>query len=153
MIVISCTCDKVNLNQSIMWIDWRSFILFGKFNLITCNVCKNLIKGSHNLSINVKVAKNVRGPSCQILQINSFLTFQNNHVNHARFSNHDNLGMIWKYYLNLVYIALEKNLRFYNIVSLSYWHPTQTYDFLDEDFNCFKNKVWNIGWKISRFMK
>jgi hypothetical protein len=43
----------------------------------------------------------------KLLQINSRLTFQNNHVNYARFSNHDNLGMIQKYYLSLVYIALE----------------------------------------------
>ncbi len=72
-IVISWTCDKVNLNQSNMWIDWRSFILFGKFNLITCNVCKALIKGCHNLSIDVKVAKNVGGPNCQIIANKFFL--------------------------------------------------------------------------------
>jgi hypothetical protein len=30
----------------------------------------------------------------KLLQINYFLTFQNNHVNYARFSDHNNLGMI-----------------------------------------------------------
>jgi hypothetical protein len=36
-------------------------------------VCKALIKGCHNLSIDVKVAKNVGGPNCQIIANKFFL--------------------------------------------------------------------------------
>jgi hypothetical protein len=43
---------------------WRSSILFGRFNLEACNVCKTLMKGSHNLSENVKMTKNMGRPSC-----------------------------------------------------------------------------------------
>jgi hypothetical protein len=42
----------------------ESFILFGKFNLEACNVCQILIKGSHNLLVDVKVTKNVGRPNC-----------------------------------------------------------------------------------------
>jgi hypothetical protein len=34
------------------------------FNLEACNVCKALMRGSHNLLAYVKVTKNVEGPSC-----------------------------------------------------------------------------------------
>jgi hypothetical protein len=43
------------------------FYLFDKFNLEACNVCKALMKGSHNLSTNVKMTKNVGRPSCLII--------------------------------------------------------------------------------------
>jgi hypothetical protein len=45
-------------------VDWRSSILFKKFNLETCNVCKTLMRESYSFSINVKVIKNVGGPNC-----------------------------------------------------------------------------------------
>jgi hypothetical protein len=69
-------------------------------------------------------------------------------MNYTSLPNHDNLRMIWKYYPSLVYIRLEKLLRFYHIVLLSYSHPTRTYDFLDENLVYFKEKVWNIGPQI-----
>ncbi len=49
--------------KSIVWTSWRSFILFGRFNLEASNVCKVLMRKSHNLSIDVKVTINIGGPS------------------------------------------------------------------------------------------
>jgi len=37
--------------------DGKFFILFGRFNLQVCNVCKVVMKGSHNLLVHVKVTK------------------------------------------------------------------------------------------------
>ncbi len=44
--------------------DCKFFILLGRFNLEACNVYKALMKGSHNLSVDIKVTKNVGGPNC-----------------------------------------------------------------------------------------
>jgi hypothetical protein len=52
------------------------------------------MKGSHNLSTDVKVTKNVEGTSCLIIANNFFVTFQNNQMNYISFANHDNRGMI-----------------------------------------------------------
>jgi hypothetical protein len=57
------------------------------------------------------------------------------------FSNHDNLGMIWKYYLSLIYLILEKLLNFYHIVFLFVFTLNRTYDFLDKFFYNFLKKV------------
>ncbi len=35
-----------------------------RFNFEACNVCKTLMRGSHNLLVDVKVMKNIEGPSC-----------------------------------------------------------------------------------------
>ncbi len=51
---------------------YKSYILFEKFNFETCNVSKILMKGSHNLSTNVKVTKIVGRPSCLIIANNFF---------------------------------------------------------------------------------
>jgi len=72
----------------------EGFILFGRFNLKTCNVCKALIRRSHNLLVYVKVIKNVRRSDCQVIAINFLITFQNNQMNYANLPNHDNLSMI-----------------------------------------------------------
>jgi hypothetical protein len=72
MIVISYTCDRVTLYQ----FHYMSSILFRKFNLKTCNnVCKVLMKGSHNLSIDVNVTNIVEGPSCFIIINKLFCNF------------------------------------------------------------------------------
>jgi hypothetical protein len=49
------------------------------------------------------------------LQINYFVTSQNNQMNYARLLNHKKLGMIWKCYPSLVYFKHEKVLRFCHI--------------------------------------
>jgi hypothetical protein len=48
------------------------------------------MKGSHNLSIDAKVTKNVGGANCQIITNNFFATSQNDEVNNTNFANHDN---------------------------------------------------------------
>jgi hypothetical protein len=45
------------------------------------------------------------------LQINSFVTFQNNQVIYTSLLNHGNLSMIWKYYTSLFYFKPKKLLR------------------------------------------
>jgi hypothetical protein len=67
MIVISYTYDRVASYQSTIWKNCKSFILFGRFNLEECEVCKALIKGSHNLLVYIKVTKSVKGPSRLII--------------------------------------------------------------------------------------
>ncbi len=52
------------------------------------------MRESHNLSVDVKVTKNVGRPSCQIITNKKFGNISNNQVNYAKFSNHDNLSMI-----------------------------------------------------------
>ncbi len=47
--------------------DCKFFILLGRFNLEACNVYKALMKGSHNLSVDIKVTKNVGGPNYLII--------------------------------------------------------------------------------------
>jgi hypothetical protein len=69
-------------------------ILFQRFNLEACNVCKVLMKGSHNLSVDVKITKNIRRPSCRIIANNFFTTFQNNKVSYINLPNHNNINMI-----------------------------------------------------------
>jgi len=59
------------------------------------------------------------------LQIKFFATFQNNQLNYTNFVNHDNLSMIWRYYLNLVYFVFDKFLKFYHIVFLFIFAPNQ----------------------------
>jgi hypothetical protein len=134
MIAIFCTCEKVNLYYSTIWTNWRSFILFGRFNLEACNVCKILMRGSHNLSIDVKVTKDVEDQVVGSLQIIFFTTFQNNQMNYTNFPNHDNLSMIWKYYLNLIYFVFGKLFKFYHIVFLFVFTPNQN--------------LWIFGWKF-----
>jgi len=75
MIIISYTHDRVTSNQFYYMKDCKSFILFGRFNLEACNVYKALMKGSHNLLVNIKVKKNVGGPSCLISRNNFFRNF------------------------------------------------------------------------------
>jgi hypothetical protein len=75
------------------------------------------------------------------LQINVFATFQNNQMNYANFPNHDNQSMIWRYYLNLVYLVFDKLLKFYHIVFLFIFHPTRTYDFLNGNFSNLKKRL------------
>jgi homoserine trans-succinylase len=61
MILIFCTCDKVNLYQFYyMKKNYKSSILFEIFNFETCNVCKALIRGFHILSVDVKVGENMK---------------------------------------------------------------------------------------------
>jgi hypothetical protein len=52
------------------------------------------MKGSHNLSTDVKVIKNVKRSNSQIIANNFFATFQNNQMNYVNLQNHDNLNMI-----------------------------------------------------------
>jgi hypothetical protein len=66
------------------------------------------MRGSYNLLVDVKMIENVGGPSCWIIAKNFFRNFQNNQVNYTNLPNHDNLSRIWRYYLNLVYFALDK---------------------------------------------
>jgi hypothetical protein len=94
MIVIFYTHDKVNLYKFCYMKNLRFLILFGRFNFEACNVCKVLMRGSHNLSSDVKMTKNIRRPNCRIIANNVFITFQNNQVNYANLSNHDSLSMI-----------------------------------------------------------
>jgi len=111
MFIISCTCDRVTLYQFwAIWRDSKSFILSGRFNLEACNVCKYLMNGCHNLLVCVKVIKNVKRPSCLIIKNKFFPNLSNNQVNYISLVNHDNLNVIWKYYLNLVYLVLKKIL-------------------------------------------
>jgi hypothetical protein len=134
MIVVFCTCEKVNSYYSTIWTNWRSFILFGKFYLEACNVCKILMRRSHNFSIDVKVTKDVEDQVVGSLQIIFFTTFQNNQMNYANFPNHDDLSMIWKYYLNLIYLVFGKFFKFYHIVFLFVFTPNQN--------------LWVFGWKF-----
>jgi hypothetical protein len=60
MIVIFCTCDKVNLYQFYYMKKYMSSILFEIFNFEACNVCKALIRGSYNLSVDVKVGESMK---------------------------------------------------------------------------------------------
>jgi hypothetical protein len=52
------------------------------------------MRGFHNLSIDVKVTKDVEDQVVGSLQKKNFATFQNNQMNYANFPNHDNLSMI-----------------------------------------------------------
>ncbi len=137
----------------VIWTNWRSSILFGIFNLETCNVCKNLMKGSQKISTNVKVIKNVKRLNCQIVVITFFITFQNNRVNYANLPNHDNLSMIWKYYLNLVYFVFDKILKFYHVGFLFIFTPNQNLSLFRWKILTTLKKIKNICWKILRFMK
>jgi hypothetical protein len=109
-------------------------ILFQRFNLEACNVCKVLMKGSHNLSVDVKITKNIRRPSCRIIANNFFTTFQNNKVSYINLPNHNNINMIWRYYLNLFYFVFDKFLKFYHIVFFFIFTPNQN--------------LWLFGWKV-----
>jgi hypothetical protein len=65
MTIISYTCDRVNSYQ-FCCIN-KLYVLKKKirrFNFEACNVCKTLMRGSHNLLVDVKVMKNIEGPSC-----------------------------------------------------------------------------------------
>jgi hypothetical protein len=72
--------------------------------------------------------------------MNSFITPPNNQMNYANLPNHSNVGMIWKYYPNLVYFGLEKLLRLYCIIFKKYLYLARTYDFLDKNINFKKNR-------------
>jgi hypothetical protein len=48
----------------------------------------------HNFSINKKVKKNVKGPSCRIIANKLFVTFQHNQMNYLNLPNQNNLSMI-----------------------------------------------------------
>ncbi len=54
---------SIHINFVVL-IDYMSLFLFERFNFEACNVCKTLMRGSHNLLVDVKMMKNVGGPSC-----------------------------------------------------------------------------------------
>jgi hypothetical protein len=56
----------IHINSAIWKIGGLLFY-FGRFNFEACDVCKVLMRGSYNLSLDVKVTKNVGRPSCQII--------------------------------------------------------------------------------------
>ncbi len=126
MIVIYFIHVKRSIHiNSIIWRNWRSSILFGRFNLEACNMCKTFMKKSHSFLINVKWLKTLEIWVVESLQIIFFITFQNNHVNYENLPNHDNLSMIWIYYLKLVCFVFDKLLKFYHIVFLFIFTPNQ----------------------------
>ncbi len=96
-------------------------------------------KRPHKLSIDVKVIKNIGGPSCWIITIIFSITFQNNQMNYVNFLSHDNLNMIKRYYLNLVSFVLDKLLKFYHIVFLFVFTPNQN--------------LWFFGWNFLIILK
>ncbi len=54
---------SIHINLVVL-IDYMSLFLFGRFNFEACNVCNTLMRGSHNLLVDVKMMKNIGGPSC-----------------------------------------------------------------------------------------
>ncbi len=52
------------------------------------------MRGFQKNSINIKVKKNVKGPSCRIIANKLFVTFQHNQMNYLNFPNQNNLSMI-----------------------------------------------------------
>jgi hypothetical protein len=148
-----------------MWLFCVNFSIYQGiivcFHLEACHVYKNLTKGSHNFSIDVKVTKNVGGPNCLIIAIFFFITSQNNQVNYVSLLNHDNLGMIWKYYLSLIYLVLEKRVKFHHIISISHLDPIKPMTFcmetstslekrlellVEKSFDLWSNFHWTICW-------
>ena len=57
----------------VICVDWSSSMFCGKFYHFECNVCNSLIKGFPNFSADVRVPKNVGGPSCLIIANRFFL--------------------------------------------------------------------------------
>ncbi len=49
--------------------------MFGKFSFLTCKVYRAFMRGSHNLSIDLKVTKNVGRPICLMIINNFFRRF------------------------------------------------------------------------------
>jgi hypothetical protein len=68
--VIRSLCIK-----SATWKYYKYSSLFGRFNLKTCDACRALMRGFHNFSLDVKMIKNVGGPSCLIIKNKLFYNF------------------------------------------------------------------------------
>jgi len=65
------------------------FFKFKKFNFEACNVCKILMRWSHNLLVDVKMMKNVGKPSCWIITIFFFYNLSKQSHELCKPSDHD----------------------------------------------------------------
>jgi hypothetical protein len=70
-------------------------------------------------------------------------------VDYINLLNHDNLSMIWRYYLNLVYFIFDKIFKFYHIVFLFIFTPNYNLWFFEWKFVIAKEKRLEIFVKKS----
>ncbi len=115
-----------------MWINFfiwtcsRCFILFERFSFLTCKVYKAFMTSSPNFFINVKVIKNVRRSSCFIIINDFFINLLNNLMKYVSLLNCDILNMIWKSYVNLVYLVFQRPLMIHHLIFLCFYIPIQS---------------------------